>query len=184
MFRVFMLLSALMLAVPARAADAGPQPPACAADALGTSRVATIGDQGPFALGLKTYPETLALADHEVVLTFDDGPSRTTTPRVLAALARECVRATFFLIGRNALAAPALVRQEVAVGHSVGSHSFSHPEITLRSTRRGSAASIRLRASLSSAPLVSPTPPRSIPVWRRATLPSSAPTSGLRTGSR
>ena len=106
--------------------------PGCPADALGTSRVVRIGDQGPPDLGLKTYPETLALADHEVVLTFDDGPSKATTPRVLVALAKECVRATFFLIGRNALAAPALVKQEVAAGESVGGHSFSHPEITLR----------------------------------------------------
>ena len=104
----------------------------CPPDALGTERVMTIGDQGPFALGWKTYPQTLALADHEVVLTFDDGPLPGTTPRILAALARQCVRATFFLVGRNVLAAPALVRQEVAAGHSVGSHSFSHPGITER----------------------------------------------------
>ncbi len=117
--------------VPARAAEATPAS-SCGRDALGTSRAVTIGDQNVSGLGLKTYPRTLTLADHEVVLTFDDGPLPATTPRVLAALAKECVHATFFLIGRNAVAAPALVKQEIAAGHSVGSHSFSHPEITLR----------------------------------------------------
>ena len=101
-------------------------------DALGTSRTAVIGDTPPPRLGLKTYPESLKLADHEVVLTFDDGPNPATTPRVLAALRDECVEATFFLIGRNAAASPALVRREVEAGHTVGHHSFSHPEITMR----------------------------------------------------
>ena len=53
-------------------------------------------------VGLKSFPQTLPLGDHEVVLTFDDGPWPPTTRRVLAALARECVRATFFLIGKSA----------------------------------------------------------------------------------
>jgi peptidoglycan-N-acetylglucosamine deacetylase len=124
------LLTMLVLFGPAaRAASPGaPCPP----DALGTARVVTVGGDQAQDLGLKTYPETLALADHELVLTFDDGPLPATTPRVLAALAKECVRATFFLIGRNARSAPALVRQEVAEGHTVGSHSDTHPEITLR----------------------------------------------------
>ena len=100
--------------------------------ALGTSRVIGIGTQGGLALGLKTYPQSLALADHELVLTFDDGPWPATTPAVLDALAKECVRATFFLIGRNAAAASALVRREVAEGHTVGHHTFSHPGVTLR----------------------------------------------------
>jgi len=54
------------------------------------------------------------LDDHEIVLTFDDGPSVQTTPRILDALAAECVKATFFLVGRNAEALPALVTREVS----------------------------------------------------------------------
>ena len=100
-------------------------------EALGTARIATVGTEG-IAVGLKTYPRTLALADHEVVLTFDDGPSAKTTPKVLAALAHECVRATFFLIGRNAAALPSIVKAEIAAGDSVGHHSFSHPASTER----------------------------------------------------
>lgn len=114
----------------ASAADKGSDCPGNP-QALGTSRTVQIGDDG-VALGLKTYPRTLRLADHEVVLTFDDGPSRTTTPMVLAALAEECVHATFFLIGRNAAAAPTLVKAEIAAGDTVGHHTFSHPAVTER----------------------------------------------------
>lgn len=102
----------------------------CGPDALGVSRTIPIG--GAPRLGLKTYPQTLDLNEHEVVLTFDDGPGAT-TPRVLAALEKECVRATFFLIGRNAAGMPALVRREIADGDTVGHHSWSHPARTLRS---------------------------------------------------
>ena len=105
---------------------------ACAPGALGTSRTQVIGNQGGLAIGLKTYPQTLALADHEVVLTFDDGPVPGTTSAVLDALAKECVQATFFLIGRNSAASPALVRRAVADGHTLGHHTYSHPSLTLR----------------------------------------------------
>ena len=105
---------------------------ACTQNALGTARVLSLGAQGGFAVGLKTYPQSLALEDHEVVLTFDDGPWPATTPKVLDALAAECVQATFFLIGRNAAAAPLLVKRELAEGHTVGHHSYSHPAVTLR----------------------------------------------------
>lgn len=109
-----------------------PAQAACPPGALGTSRTQIIGNNGGLAIGLKTYPQTLALADHEVVLTFDDGPLPGTTPAVLDALAKECVQATFFLIGRNSAASPALVRREVAEGHTVGHHTYSHPSLTLR----------------------------------------------------
>lgn len=105
---------------------------ACAPDALGTSRELTVGTANGPRVGLKTYPQTLALADHEIVLTFDDGPWPATTPLVLEALKAECVQATFFLVGRNAAAAPKLVRQEIAEGHTIGHHSYSHPGVTLR----------------------------------------------------
>ena len=71
-------------------------------DALGTSRVLAVDAATYPRVGLKSFPQTLPLDDHEVVLTFDDGPWPGTTPKVLAALAHECVRATFFLIGKPA----------------------------------------------------------------------------------
>lgn len=124
-----LLLAFGVLMLPATLALA--QPSSCAGpEALGPSRELRVG--GAVRLGLKTYPQTLDLQDHEVVLTFDDGPSRQTTPRILDALDRACVKATFFLIGRNAAAAPDLVRREIADGDSVAHHSFSHPAVTLR----------------------------------------------------
>ena len=57
------------------------------------------------------YPETLPLNDHEVVLTFDDGPVPRYTSRVLEILASECVKATFFMVGQMARAYPWMVRR-------------------------------------------------------------------------
>ena len=128
-------VAALILALATASATAA----GCGPDKLGTERTLTLSTTGGFAIGLQTYPKTLALADHEVVLTFDDGPWPTTTPRVLDALAKECVKATFFLIGRNAQAYPALARREVAEGHSIGNHTFSHPGRTLRLMRDAAA---------------------------------------------
>jgi peptidoglycan/xylan/chitin deacetylase (PgdA/CDA1 family) len=61
-----------------------------------------------------------------VVLTFDDGPWPPTTPWVLTALARECARATFFLIGKPASEHPELVRRIAAEGHTIGHHTWLH----------------------------------------------------------
>ena len=131
------LLAALALLGTAGAASAGEPVLAGGAsqschdpDALGVSREIHVG--GPVELGLKTYPRTLDLRDHEVVLTFDDGPWGPTTPDVLRALDAQCVKATFFLIGRNAQARPDLVKREVAAGHTVGHHTWDHPALTLR----------------------------------------------------
>src|ERR1700736_5674170 len=93
---------------------------------LGTSRVLEVDAATTPRVGLKSFPQTLPLGDHEVVLTFDDGPWPPTTPRVLAALASECVRATFFLIGKSASEDPALVRRIAAEGHTIGHHTWLH----------------------------------------------------------
>src|SRR5437763_17094584 len=93
---------------------------------LGTSRILAVDAATRPRVGLKNFPQTLPLRDHEVVLTFDDGPWPPTTPKVLATLARECVRATFFLIGKTASEHPELVRQIAAQGHTIGHHTWSH----------------------------------------------------------
>lgn len=96
-------------------------------DALGTSRVLAVDAKTYLPVGLKSFPQTLPLADHEVVLTFDDGPRPPNTQKVLAALAQECVRATFFLVGKSSAEFPELVRRIAAEGHTVAHHSWSHP---------------------------------------------------------
>jgi peptidoglycan/xylan/chitin deacetylase (PgdA/CDA1 family) len=95
-------------------------------DVLGTSRVLEVDAATAPRVGLKQYPQTLPLGDHEVVLTFDDGPWPPTTPLVLAALARECAHATFFLIGKPASEHPELVRRIAAEGHTIGHHTWLH----------------------------------------------------------
>jgi len=127
-------LAALTLGVrAARADDCGP-------DKLGTSRVIEVGTQSGLQVGLKTYPQTIPLSDHEVILTFDDGPAANTTPEILNALADQCVRATFFEIGRNAEELPEIARREVLEGHTVAHHTYSHPQPTLRYLPGGDAA--------------------------------------------
>ncbi|WP_395664816.1 polysaccharide deacetylase family protein [Methylocella sp.] len=110
-----------LLAAPAQAAG-------CGDGALGVARVVQVGTPPgqSLAVGLKSYPRTLALKDREVVLTFDDGPLPATTTKILDALAAQCVKATFFLVGRNAQANPKLARRIVAEGHTIAHHTFSH----------------------------------------------------------
>jgi len=83
----------------------------------------------------------------EVVLTFDDGPDLFRTRPVLDLLASECTQASFFLIGTQAEKHPSIVRDILAHGHTVGSHSWSHPDLSkipldqaLVDIRRGHAA--------------------------------------------
>src|ERR1700752_3493506 len=71
-------------------------------DALGTERVLAVNAAATPRVGRKHFTATLPLARKEVVLTFDAGPWPGTTSRVLDALRHECVKATFFLLGRNA----------------------------------------------------------------------------------
>src|SRR5689334_10587868 len=96
---------------------------------LGTSRVLEVDAASFPQVGTKSFPQTLPLRDHDVVLTFDDGPRPPTTPRVLAALARECVHATFFMIGKLASEHPGLARRIAREGHTIGHHTFSHPSL-------------------------------------------------------
>lgn len=98
-------------------------------DVLGTSRTLMVGPDTP-RVGRREFPSTLPLRDKEVVLTFDDGPWPLTTSRILDALKRECVKATFFMVGEMAARAPELARRIVAEGHTVGFHSNRHPLLT------------------------------------------------------
>ena len=62
-------------------------------------------------------------------MTFDDGPSSANTPRLLDLAAKDHIKLTFFLIGENAARYPKLVQAELAAGHEVGNHSYTHPDL-------------------------------------------------------
>src|SRR6266403_61596 len=96
-------------------------------DALGTSRTLVVDPREHPRIGTMQYAETLPLSDHEVVLTFDDGPLPHNSNQILDILAAQCVKATFFTIGRMAQAAPEGVRKLRDAGHSIGTHTQNHP---------------------------------------------------------
>src|SRR6266576_2009669 len=96
-------------------------------DALGTSRTLVVDPKAHPLIGTMQYRETLPLRDHEVVLTFDDGPLPHNSDRILEILASQCVKATFFTVGRMARSFPEGVRKVRDAGHSVGTHTQNHP---------------------------------------------------------
>ncbi len=96
-------------------------------DAIGTERTIVVDPREHPRIGTMQYPETLPLRDHEVVLTFDDGPLPRNSDQVLQTLADNCVKATFFLIGEQDRANPEGVRKLAAAGHTIGTHSQTHP---------------------------------------------------------
>ena len=75
----------------------------------------------------KSQRRTLDLHDHEIVLTFDDGPLGANTQSILDTLQRHCVKAIFFSVGKMAQAQPKLIQEIYRRGHTIGSHTWSHP---------------------------------------------------------
>lgn len=112
--------------VPLAVLPAGAEPCPGNSRALGTERVLEVDAKTTPRVGRKHFPQTLPLQRKELVLTFDDGPWPGTTAKVLDALKHECVRATFFLLGRNVVPHPELARRALAEGHSIGHHTYSH----------------------------------------------------------
>jgi len=74
-------------------------------------------------------------AKGDLALTFDDGPDPRFTPELLDILAEMRVVATFFLVGRRAVKEPSIVRRISEEGHALGSHTWSHPDPRLASTK-------------------------------------------------
>ena len=65
-----------------------------------------------------------------IALTFDDGPTAVYTPQILAILKKYNIKATFFMVGNNAKNHPDIVKQVLADGHAINSHSLTHPMLT------------------------------------------------------
>jgi peptidoglycan/xylan/chitin deacetylase (PgdA/CDA1 family) len=124
------LSSAKPAATPAPLPLAIPQKPFCAnPDALGVSRVVEIDTNGGPGFGFEHFKQFDFLESKEVVLTFDDGPWPGNTPAVLKALDDECTKALFFPIGKHATYHPEILRQVLAAGHTVGTHTWSHANL-------------------------------------------------------
>jgi peptidoglycan/xylan/chitin deacetylase (PgdA/CDA1 family) len=137
-------------AAPAPAPVAAPQPVAAPApapaplkapdivcnnpNAMKVSRVVEIDTTGGPGFGSQHFKTMDFLRDHEIVLTFDDGPWLNNTPAVLKALADQCLRATFFNIGKHASYYPEILKQVLAAGHTVGTHTWSHADLSKAKT--------------------------------------------------
>ncbi|MEV6550662.1 bifunctional polysaccharide deacetylase/glycosyltransferase family 2 protein [Streptomyces sp. NPDC051597] len=100
--------------VPERILDGGP-----VIDARGTAK-----------------PTSLDIPQHKLVLTFDDGPDPTWTPKVLDQLRKYHAHGVFFVTGANAARYPGLIKRMVDEGHEVGLHTFNHPDLSYQSHAR------------------------------------------------
>ncbi len=65
-----------------------------------------------------------------VAMTFDDGPHKTLTPRLLDILKERGIKATFFVVGRNVAEYPEIAKRIVDEGHEIANHTWSHPWLT------------------------------------------------------
>jgi peptidoglycan/xylan/chitin deacetylase (PgdA/CDA1 family) len=125
---------------PSAAPPATPAPAAAKCDnpnPLGVTRVVEIDTTGGPGFGFEHFKAYDFLRDHEIVLTFDDGPWPGHTPAVLKALAEQCTKALFFPIGKHAGWHPEIMKQVAAAGHSVGSHTWSHKDLSKLNEQEG-----------------------------------------------
>jgi peptidoglycan-N-acetylglucosamine deacetylase len=124
------LAPALLSILAAVVGLAAPAAAACVPGAgIGLARIVDIDTHSGPLFGFHTgYQRTQSfLKPKEVVLTFDDGPMPWITKSILDTLDANCTKATFFSVGRMAIAYPATTRDVLARGHTLGTHTWSHP---------------------------------------------------------
>ena len=103
----------------------------------GKRRIERNEDNGLLSTTYDKFPEYPTLyhqgagTEHQVILTFDDGPDPKWTPKILDILKEKKVSATFFILGQNAENYPGLVRRIVDEGHEIGSHTYTHVNLSL-----------------------------------------------------
>ncbi|MFD8001393.1 glycosyltransferase [Streptomyces mirabilis] len=93
-------------------------------------------DGGPVIDTRGGRTNSLTVPDHRLVLTFDDGPDPTWTPKVLDVLKKHHAHAVFFVTGTMTSRYPELVKRMVEEGHEVGLHTFNHPDLSFQSSKR------------------------------------------------
>jgi peptidoglycan/xylan/chitin deacetylase (PgdA/CDA1 family) len=128
-------------------------------NALGVERVVEIDTSSGPGFGFENFKAYDFLNDHEVVLTFDDGPWPGNTERVLKALADQCTKAMFFAIGEHAGWHPEILKMDMAAGMTVGSHTWSHKDLTQMSFESAKAEIEKGIAALSIASGYKPVAP-------------------------
>ena len=116
-------------AQPKPAPSATAIPPCDKPGGMGLARIVEIDTTGGPGFGFEHFKQYDFLRDKEVVLTFDDGPWPGDTPTVLKALADECLKATFFEIGKHAIWHPEITKQVIDAGMTVGTHTWSHKDL-------------------------------------------------------
>jgi peptidoglycan/xylan/chitin deacetylase (PgdA/CDA1 family) len=125
--------SAMAQSAPAAGNNAAATPAAAKCDnpnALGVARTVEIDTTGGPGFGFEHFKAYDFLKDKEVVLTFDDGPWPGNTPHVLKALADQCTKAIFFMIGKHAGWHPEITKQVLASGQTIGTHTWSHKDLS------------------------------------------------------
>ena len=187
--RICGLASALLLGTLLPAAA---QETCIGANVLGVSRVVEIDTSTGPKFGFQYHDAPSFLAEGEVVLTFDDGPLRAYTKPVLEALAAQCTKATFFVVGRMAVADPEMVKEYARRGHTVGTHTWSHQNLAQLSAAQGAGRDrdgLQRRAerdgqadrAVLPLPLSEPIPARWRRICRTGRSPPSPSTSTART---
>jgi peptidoglycan/xylan/chitin deacetylase (PgdA/CDA1 family) len=104
-------------------------PPCDKPGGMGLARIVEIDTTGGPGFGFEHFKQYDILRDKEIVLTFDDGPWPQNTAAVLKALADECLKATFFEIGKHAAWHPEITKQVIEAGMTVGTHTWSHKDL-------------------------------------------------------
>jgi peptidoglycan/xylan/chitin deacetylase (PgdA/CDA1 family) len=104
-------------------------PPCDKPGGMGLTRIVEIDTTGGPGFGFEHFKQYDFLRDKEVVFTFDDGPWPGNTPAVLKALTDECLKATFFEIGKHASWHPEITKQVLAAGMTLGTHTWSHKDL-------------------------------------------------------
>ena len=99
-------------------------------NALGVERIVQIDTTGGPGFGFEHFKAYDFLREKEIVLTFDDGPWPGNTERVLKALADQCTKALFFPIGKHAGYRPDILKEVLKAGHTIGSHTWSHKDLS------------------------------------------------------
>ena len=158
------LASVMIAASPALADDA------CPAGTLGVSRIVEVDTTGGPWFG-EPHGDRNLLAPGEVVLTFDDGPSPKDTRTILAALAKECTKATFFVVGSMVVQHPDVLAEVANQGHTIGTHTWSHANLAALPI---SQATQEIESAFNAAQKASPTP--IAPFFRYPYLSSSKQT--------